>query len=307
MSFYNKPLAHFLILGVMLFCLKQLFFPTPLPIIGPVSQERMAVLINQWEIESGRPPNQQQKKFLVTTELDREILFRQALADGLHLSDEFVYNRLIRAMSFLEMNSGASNDAIFEQALEMQLHQTDELIRRRLVRQLERQFLSQNPPSLPTNEELLSEFRRQESAFKSPARYSIRHIYFPKDRVSEKSAFVAAFDLSGVSFDDVREVGYPFLSGSQFIDHSPEQLSRQFDNKFVSQLVSKRVQENVWVGPIASSFGDHFVWIDGISQSRDLTFSEAYKDLMAQATSEREGQALEMFIQELRNQYEIRL
>ena len=97
------------------------------------------------------------------------------------------------------------------------------------------------------------------------------------------------------------------MSGSQFIDHSPEQLSRQFDNKFVSQLVSKRVRENVWVGPIASSFGDHFVWIDGINQSRDLTFSEAYKDLMAEAMSEREGQALEMFIQELRNQYEIRL
>ena len=139
MSFYDKPLTHFLILGVMLFCLKQLFFPTPLPIIGPVSQERMAVLINQWEIESGRPPNQQQKKFLVTTELDREILFRRALADGLHLSDEFVYNRLIRTMSFLEMNSGASNDAIFEQALEMQLHQTDELIRRRIIQQKKHQ------------------------------------------------------------------------------------------------------------------------------------------------------------------------
>ena len=40
---------------------------------------------------------------------------------------------------------------------------------------------------------------------------------------------------------------------------------------------------------------------------RDLTFSEAYKDLMTQAMSEREGQVLEMFIQELRNQYEIRL
>ena len=49
----------------------------------------MAILINQWEIESGRPPNQQQKKFLVTAELDQEILFRRALDDGLHLIDEF--------------------------------------------------------------------------------------------------------------------------------------------------------------------------------------------------------------------------
>jgi hypothetical protein len=53
--------------------------------------------------------------------------------------------------------------------------------------------------------------------------------------------------------------------------------------------------------------GDHFVWIDSFDESRDLTFSEAYKDLMTQAMSEREGQALEMFIQKLRNQYEIRL
>jgi hypothetical protein len=307
MSIFQKSWVHFLILGVFFFLSKQLFFPTPLPIIGPVSQERMAILINQWEIESGRPPNQQQKEFLVTAELDQEILFRRALDDGLHLIDEFVYNRLLRSMSFLEMDSGMSNDAIFEQALEMQLHQTDELIRRRLVRQLERQLLSQNPPSLPTNEELLSDFRRQEPALKTPARYSIRHIYFPKDRGIEKSAFTSSVDLSGVSFDDVRGVGYPYLSGSQFIDHSLEQLSRQFDDKFVSQLVSKSVRENAWVGPMASSFGDHFVWIDNINQSRDLTFSEAYKDLMTQAMSEREGQVLEMFIQELRNQYEIRL
>ena len=307
MSFYDKPLTHFLILGVMLFCLKQLFFPTPLPIIGPVSQERMAVLINQWEIESGRPPNQQQKKFLVTTELDREILFRRALADELHLSDEFVYNRLIRTMSFLEMNSGASNDAIFEQALEMQLHQTDELIRRRLVQQLERRFLAQNPPSLPTNEELLSDFLSQEPTPKAPARYSIRHIYFPNDRVHEMTSFMASVNLLNVTFDDIRHFGYPFVSGYKFINHSPAQLARQFDDEFVSQLTSESRRKNTWIGPITSSLGDHFVWIDSFDESRDLTFSEAYKDLMTQAMSEREGQALEMFIQKLRNQYEIRL
>ena len=75
----------------------------------------------------------------------------------------------------------------------------------------------------------------------------------------------------------------------------------------ISYADPRNIQKEDDLLPIASSFGDHFVWIDGINQSRDLTFSEAYKDLMAQAMSEREGQALEMFIQELRNQYEIRL
>jgi len=41
MSFYEKPLTHFLILGVLLFCLKQLFFPTPLPIIYLISSKSL--------------------------------------------------------------------------------------------------------------------------------------------------------------------------------------------------------------------------------------------------------------------------
>ena len=97
------------------------------------------------------------------------------------------------------------------------------------------------------------------------------------------------------------------MSGSQFIDHSLEQLSRQFDDKFVSQLVSKSVRENAWVGSIASSFGDHFVWIDRFSEGRGLTFDEAYNDLLAQAKSRREGEALESSLQKLRNQYDMRL
>ena len=307
MSIFQKSWVHFLILGVFFFLSKQLFFPKSLPVVGPVSQERIAVLVNQWQNDSGRPPNAEQKSFLIAAELDQEIMFLQALEDGLHLRDTFVYNRLLSSMSFLEMGSAQPDDAVFNQALEMQLHLTDELIRRRLIQRLERQILAQNPPPLPTNEELLTDFLSQKSMFQKPARYSIRHIYFPKDRVSERSAFTSSIDLSDVSFDDVEEVGYPFLSGSQFIDHSSEQLSRQFDDLFVSQLISESLQENTWVSPITSSLGDHFVWIDRFSEGRGLTFDEAYKDLLAQAKSRREGEALESSLQKLRNQYDMRL
>ena len=307
MSIFKKSWVHFLILGVFFFLAKQLFFPKTLPVVGPVSQERIAVLINQWQADSGRLPNAEQKSFLIAAELDQEIMFLRALEDGLHLRDTFVYNRLLSSMSFLEMGSDQPDDAIFNQALEMQLHLTDELIRRRLVQQLERQILAKNPPSEPTHEELLTDFLSQKVKFQEPSRYSIRHIYFPNERVSEKSDFASSVDLSGVSFDDVREVGYPFLSGSQFIDHSPEQLSRQFDDTFVSQLISESLQDNTWVSPITSSLGDHFVWIDRFTEGRYLTFDDAYKDLLAQAKSRRQGEALESSLQKLRNQYDMRL
>ena len=80
MSIFQKSWVHFLILGVFFFLSKQLFFPKSLPVVGPVSQERIAVLVNQWQNDSGRPPNAEQKSFLIAAELDQEIMFLQALS-----------------------------------------------------------------------------------------------------------------------------------------------------------------------------------------------------------------------------------
>lgn len=73
-----------MILGVVFFLAKQLVFSKTLPVVGPVSQERIAVLINQWQADSGRPPTAEQKSFLIAAELDQKIMFLQTRGDSLH-------------------------------------------------------------------------------------------------------------------------------------------------------------------------------------------------------------------------------
>jgi parvulin-like peptidyl-prolyl isomerase len=55
-------------------------------------------------------------------------------------------------------------------------------------------------------------------------------------------------------------IGDPFLLGESFREISRSEVARTFGEGFTQQLSS--VQPGRWQGPIMSSFGAHFVFID---------------------------------------------
>ena len=303
----NKPWLHFVLLGIVLFYLQGVFFPEPRPVLGPLGEARIEALQQQWFGSTGRMPSDEQLARMVAAELDRDMLFQKGLELELHLYDTVVYQRLLRNMRFLNLGDDKSDTELYRDALEMRLHLGDEVVKRRLIQIMEQLLLSRNPPHRPTETELKTEFEKRTNELRRPARYSIEHLYFSRERETEIPAVIASIEAQSMDPVTARSMSSPFLPGYQFKRQSPDQLARHFGAAFVKNLLETSPQSESWVGPIASTYGLHYVWVGDIEPERDATLEEVRPQLLRDLESVEKAQALQQAMTLLREDYEVRL
>jgi len=306
LSWLKKPWIHFLLLGFLLFELQQQLFPQPKPVVGPLAQARVEALQQQWFSTTGRMPTDAQMAGLVEAELDRDMLFQRALAFELHLYDTVIYQRLLRNMHFLQMAEGKSDEELYEQALEMRLHLGDEVVKRRLIQIMEQLLLAGNPPAAITEADLVAEFEIRRDELRLQPRYTIAHIYFSRDREGDIPDVVATITADELDPRQARELSSPFLPGYEFAKLSPDQLARHFGAAFVKNLEEAGPVAGSWLGPIRSTYGMHYVWVEAAAPARDATLDEVRRQLVRDLESRARSTALQNAIVALRAQYEVR-
>lgn len=302
----NRPWLHFIVLGCLLYYLQGLVFPPPKPVIGPLGGARIEALQQQWFAGTGRLPTPEQLDRMVTAELDRDMLFQRAIELKLHLYDTVVYQRLLLNMSFLQLGEGKTEQEQYQQALDMRLHLGDEVIKRRLVQVMEQLLLGYHPPKAPTEEDLAAEFEARREELRRPPRYSIEHIFFNAGREAEAGAVVAKINAEHLDPGEALEFSSPFLPGYRFNQQSPDQLARQFGAEFVANLQAADPQPGTWVGPVRSTYGLHYVWVDAVEPGRDATLDEVRVQLLRDLQSRASDAALQASIEAMREQYEVR-
>lgn len=301
----TRPWLRFLVVGVLLLQLQSMIFSKPKTTIGPISEQRVQLLNDQWRANTGRTPSPAQKKTLIKKELDRDMLFQRALDVGLHHRDAVVHQRLLLNMNFLDLADDQSEKALYRQAIRMRLHLSDEVIKRRLIQRMEQRLLAANRPPPPTTVDVLLAFNDRKADLRMPVRYSIQHIYFPRDRSEEMLAFASILNLIALDAGEARQHGFPFLSGYRFVEHTLEQLARQFGARFVAQLRAATVAKNTWLGPLESTYGMHYVWLENFQPERDVHLSEARQSLVSDLQKKAHIAALKTAIAELRKAYKV--
>jgi hypothetical protein len=306
LSRLNRPWVHFILLGSLLFYLKGIAFPTPKPVIGPLSDARIEMLKQQWMSTLGRPPTAGQLARMVEEELDRDMLFARAIELDLHLYDTVVYQRLLLNMRFLQLGEGKTDDELVKQALEMRLHLGDEVIKRRLVQVMEHLMLASNPPPAPTEVEIAAEFAQRREELRRPPRYSIEHIFFNREREDQVDSVIARIRTAQLTPQQARDLSSPFLPGYVFTQQSPDQLARHFGVEFVENLQNAKPQTGQWVGPLRSTYGLHYVWVEAMEPSRDAALEEVRTELLRDLESRARDSALGESLNSLRQRYEVR-
>jgi hypothetical protein len=306
LSRLNRPWLHFIVLGSLLFYLQGVYFPEPRPVIGPLSETRMEALQQQWFTSVGRPPTAEQMARIVETELDRDMLFQRAIEMDLHLYDTVVYQRLLLNMRFLQQAEGKTDEELYQTALDMRLHLGDEVIKRRMVQVMEQLLLVSNPPAEPSQQEIQAEFTQRKDELRRPPRYSIEHVYFNRDRESEAEAVIAQINAQGLTPEQARQLSSPFLPGYQFVAQTPDQLARHFGSSFVKNLEQAKPVPGQWVGPVRSTYGLHYVWVEALEPARDATLDEVRLQLVRDLESRAKEAALRDSIARMREQYEIK-
>lgn len=301
----NRPWLHFLLLGFVLFRAQAALFPEPPPVVGPLGETRIEGLREQWFATTGRLPTDAQMERLMRSELDRDMLFQHALAFDLHLHDTVVYQRLLRNMQFLQLAEGKSEDQAYQQALDMRLHLGDEVIKRRMVQVMEQLLLAAKPPAETSAADLRTAFEQRREELRRPPRYSIEHLYFSREREPEIDAVVARIASEQLSPGQARQFSSPFLPGYRFQFQTPDQLARHFGAAFVRNLEQADPAAGAWVGPVRSTYGLHYVWVEAIEPARDATLEEVEQQLRRDLESQARRDALAAAVAELRESYEV--
>ena len=62
-----------------------------------------------------------------------------------------------------------------------------------------------------------------------------------------------------------------------------------------------------WSGPIRSTYGLHYVWVDELEPERDATLDEVRLQLLRDLESRAKAESLRASIDSLRERYEVRL
>ena len=103
-------------------------------------------------------------------------------------------------------------------------------------------------------------------------------------------------------------LGKAFLSGFHFTDLSWLEVNSRLGREFVAALQDSASHQtlNTWVGPIASVYGQHLVYLESYTPERDQRLDEVVDKLRWDLKTEAEKQAVDTAVMKFMAGYEVR-
>ena len=301
----KKPWLHFLVLGLFLFMAGRWAFPVPKPVLGPPNAARLQAMTENYRQFSRDEVSPEVLSRFVDAELRDELLFREALQRGLQYRDAAIEQRIIRNMRFLDADTQADDAALIEQGYALRLPLTDEVIRRRLVQIMERLIVATARNAPPTSDEIAARYQRDIASWLEPPLYSFSHVFLSVERADEMPGLIAAVEADQMNNEQARALGAPFLSGYDFSLQSADQMTRVFGAVFAEQLTVLDPAPGNWIGPIASAFGQHYVFIAAVQPERTMPLEEASQKIEGALVREAEERAVEEWVDNAFVGYEV--
>ncbi|MFZ4686471.1 MAG: peptidyl-prolyl cis-trans isomerase [Hyphomonadaceae bacterium] len=199
-AFARDPLAHFLVLGGLLFAGASALDAMSQPVVR-ITQGDVEQIAASWQAMTMNPPSEEEMKGLLRERIDEEILAREAHRLGLDEDDVVIRRRLAQKMSFISDDVAVVMPA--------------------------------------TEADLLAFFDGRKDQFRLPERYTWRHVVFSAERPgdSERSAAEAALRSAPAGEDPA---GDPSLVPGTFSEASREAIVGEFGESFYQALASAR-------------------------------------------------------------------
>lgn len=293
----RSPVAHFLLLGSLLFAAQRGLAPADRSIA--LSTAETEQLRQNWQRTTGRAPTAAEFRAAVQARVDEEILLQEALAQGLDERDSVARERLLRNLRFAFPDHPADDASLLREARRLGMNRRDRVVRQRLIERM-RQKLGQGA-SL-SEAEVRDYIARHGERYGQPVRYAFRQYFFSRDQRGaqlEGSANGALAQLrAGRS-----AAGDPFLLGERFTAATQTDIARNFGATFASDIASAPVRQ--WSGPYESPYGLHLVWIDERLEAQPADAQALRAQAAYAALTEREHAAVQQALVALRQRYRV--
>jgi peptidyl-prolyl cis-trans isomerase C len=239
-KYYQEPLLHFLVLGLVLYSLVDVFSASP-------SRDNYGIEVNtsimvrflQFQNKAFNATlaekkwqslDESEKQNLITDYIREEVMYREALNMSLDLDDQIIRNRLIQKIEFI--NSGFTSS----------------------IAGIDQNILNDY-------------FNKNISYYKIDGSVTFSHIFFDKDLVQdddqhEKKVQNTLLELNenSVPFEQASQFGQRFFFHRNYVDRTQNFVTSHFGLPF-SQKVFTLQPSNAWHGPIKSKYGSHLVMV----------------------------------------------
>ena len=192
------------------------------------------------------------------------------------------------------------DEVLVREAYKLNMDKNDFRVRKRIL-SIMRSSLSEVVPE-PTYAELQKYYEENKLDYQSDTLWTFEHVYFAfnSERIPENSAFFLQ-DLSKSS--DVNGMGDFSLMGNRVSRMSFRQISMNFGKSFATQVIDLPL--NVWVGPLESNQGIHFVHLTAKADPEAPPFEQVEPYLRQDYLFRKSRESQQKKIQELRKPYEI--
>ena len=299
----RAPLLHFLLIGGALYAANAALQPPPPGPVVRVTAGKLAELEEQFLRQTGRPPNEREREWLIASRVDDELLLEEAFALGWHRSDAIAQRRLLQNQRFLDPDSAASDAELLVRAYEQGMDRSDIVVRRRLLERMRLSIAGRAHAEEPDDEALHQYLERHAEQFTRPERVQLSHVFVSSDRHGERlddaaAALMVRLVDEAISPDDTAELGDPFLLSRELPLWPADTLASRMGPDFAEGAMRAPVGE--WSGPVASSYGLHLVWVRQRSPAAVPALDSIRSRVRASLLREREQEVLRAHLEALR-------
>ncbi len=215
-----------------------------------------------------RPPSQEELHGLVENYIRDEVFYRAGRAAGLDRDDPVVRRRVRQKMEFL-----AEEISIPE----------------------------------PTDRQLMDYLNSHPERFRTDDRVTFHQIFLNPSRRAgtidgDLQQVKAALSNANRTMDEVMP-GDPFLAGAEFTALSLRDTAATFGESFAQQVFA--AEQGRWQGPIASTYGLHFIFVDERTNGIVPSLDSARAAVRREWANARRVEAEQKLYQSLRDKYEI--
>ena len=198
-------------------------------------------------------------------------------------------------------------ELLAREARELKLDRDDTVVRRRLAQKMN--FILEDTARLaaPTDAELHARFDAEQARFHTPARTSIRQVYFSTGKRGDRAtrdAHKALEQLThGSGAVDPAALGDASLLPQILADADEQAIAGQFGAGFAR--VVGAIAPGAWQGPIESEFGLHLVLVTARDEGRPRTFEEVRAELLDEWRREQDVAAMNAYFTGLLRKYDV--
>jgi hypothetical protein len=266
----REPLFQFLVIGAALFGIFHLVDKrkSDAPDRIVVSSARIDNLADGFARTWRRPPNQEELQGLVDDYIRDEVFYREGRAAGLDRDDVIIRRRVRQKMEFLAEDLSATE---------------------------------------PSEAELAAFLASHSDRFKTEDRLTFHQVFLSATRrattIDSDSKQVADALAHADLAADTTSLGDPFLLGEEFKAVSKTELAGIFGDGFAESISG--MEQGHWVGPIPSSFGQHFVYISERLPGGVPALDAVREAVLREWSNARRLEAEQKLYGSLRDRYEI--